>query len=191
MPSRQKDIYQLKITLHGSKPPIWRRVQVPADIRLHKLHKVIQTVMGWSNSHLHQFIDGESYYGEPHPDYGSDFFGSDMDDEKKVRLSDLVWGEGGGFDYEYDFGDSWLHRILVEKILPPEPGVRYPRLIKGKRACPPEDVGGLWGYEEFLEAIGDPNHPEHQDMLAWIGGEFDPEEFDMDVINKDLGKIRL
>ncbi len=184
------DIYQLKITLQGSKPPIWRRVKVPSDISLHRLHKVIQTVMGWENCHLHQFIVGDSYYGEPDPYNDSGIFESKMNDDKKVRLSELVLGEGHWFEYEYDFGDSWLHRVLVEKTLQPEPDVRYPRLIKGKRACPPEDVGGIWGYEEFLEAIRDPGHPEHREMLDWVGDKFDPEEFDMDEINQRLTKIR-
>lgn len=179
------DIYQFKITLYESRPPIWRRVQVSSDISLHRLHKIIQTVMGWEDYHLHKFIVGDSYYGEPDP-----YYDSDMDDDKKVRLSEVVLGEGHWFDYEYDFGDSWLHRILMEKTLQPESGMKYPRLIKGKRACPPEDVGGMWGYEEFLEAIRDPGHPEHKDMLDWAGDEFDPEEFDIDEINQRLAKIR-
>ncbi len=185
MPSRQMDIYQFKITLLGSRPPIWRRVQVPSDISLHRLHKVIQTVMGWENCHLHKFIVGDSYYGEPDPDYDST-----MDDDKKVRFSEVVLGEGHWFDYEYDFGDFWLHRILMEKTLQPEVGVRYPRVIKGKRACPPEDVGGIWCYEEFLEVIKDPGRHKHRDLVDWVGDKFDPEEFDMDEINKRLTKIR-
>jgi len=179
------DIYQFKITLYESRPPIWRRVQVSSDISLHRLHKIIQTVMGWEDYHLHKFIVGDSCYGEPDP-----YYDSDMDDDKKVRLSEVVLGEGHWFDYEYDFGDSWLHRVLMEKTLQPESGMKYPRLIKGKRACPPEDVGGMWGYEEFLEAIRDPGHPEHKDMLDWAGDEFDPEEFDIDEINQQLAKIR-
>jgi hypothetical protein len=92
--------------------------------------------------------------------------------------------------YEYDFGDSWEHELLVEKILPPEPGVRYPLCLKGKGACPPEDVGGVWGYDSFLEAIADPKHPEHDDMLEWVGGEFDPEAFDLDEVNEALRYVR-
>ncbi len=178
--------YQLKITLNHSKPPIWRRVQVPGDFTLDRLHEVIQVVMGWGNYHLHQFLIGNVYYGEPHPDYITE-----MKDEKKVRLSELV-SEGDQFVYEYDFGDSWEHKVQVEKILPRERGVRYryPKLLKGKRACPPEDVGGIWGYEEFLEAIRDPDHPEHEDMLDWIGGEFDPEKFDKDEIDQALVAVR-
>jgi len=177
-------IYQIKATLNGSKPPIWRRLQVPGDITLNKLHRIIQVAMGWSDYHLHQFIIDEEYYGEPHPDYGSE-----MKDEKKVKLFHVA-SQGDKFAYEYDFGDSWWHVILVEKILRPEPGIDYPRLLKGKRACPPEDVGGVWGYEEFLEAIRDPCHREHREMLEWVGGEFDPEELDKGEINQALRKIR-
>jgi len=94
------------------------------------------------------------------------------------------------FLYEYDFGDGWEHELLVEKILPAEPGVGYPRCLKGKRACPPEDVGGVWGYADFLEIMRDPNHPEHEDMLEWVGGEFDPEVFDLEEVNAELEEMR-
>jgi hypothetical protein len=184
-PGQSSDIYQLKITLRESRPPVWRRVQVAGDATLYKLHEIIQVVMGWGNYHLHEFVIEEERYGEPYPDY--DF---EVEDEKKVKLSDVVLGEGDRFIYVYDFGDNWEHEIKVEKALPPEPGIKYPRLLKGKRACPPEDVGGVWGYEEFLEAIRDPGHPEHKEMLEWIGGEFDPDEFDKDEINRALRKIR-
>lgn len=179
------DIYQLKVTLRGSKPPIWRRIQVPADINLGKLHRILQVVMGWTDSHLHQFIVGHSYYGEPDPEMGPE-----IRDEKRIKLSQIVTGEKFKFTYEYDFGDSWEHEVLVEKILPPEPGGRYPICLKGARACPPEDVGGVWGYDSFLEAIGNPNHPEHEDMLEWVGDEFDPEAFDLDEVNETLRHLR-
>jgi hypothetical protein len=178
------DVYQIKVTLKHSKPPIWRRIQVQGDTKLSKLHLILQTAMGWWNAHLHQFIIGNTYYGEPHPDYGFE-----MRDERKVKLNQIAPREKSKFIYEYDFGDSWEHELLVEKILPPEEGVFYPRCIKGKRACPPEDIGGVWGYDDFLETIKDPNHPEHEDMLEWIGGEFDPEEFDLDEVNEALKLI--
>lgn len=185
----KNDIYQIKVTLKRSSPPIWRRIQVPGDTRLDKLHMILQTTMGWWNSHLHQFIvGGSTFYGEPHPDF--DMWGPEMLDEKKYRLHQLAPSEKFKFVYEYDFGDSWEHDLLVEKILPPEEGVKYPRCIKGKRACPPEDVGGVWGYESFLEAINDPDHPEREMMLDWIGDDFDPEEFDLDEINDALKQIR-
>ncbi|HEC34489.1 MAG TPA: plasmid pRiA4b ORF-3 family protein, partial [Chloroflexi bacterium] len=144
-------------------------------------HHIIQAAMGWADYHLHQFIVGQTYYGRPHPDYGLD-----MRDERRVRLSQIAPGEGSKFRYEYDFGDGWLHGLLVEKVLEPEPGQHYPVCIKGKRACPPEDVGGIWGYASFLEAIQNPDHPEHEDYMEWIGQEFDPEAFDLDEINAAL-----
>ncbi|MBI1881343.1 MAG: plasmid pRiA4b ORF-3 family protein [Chloroflexi bacterium] len=186
--STPADIYQIKVTLRDSKPPIWRRIQVPSDINLGKLHRILQVVMGWTDSHLHQFIVGGTYYGEPDPDYQD--MGMEMRDEKRVKLNQFVRGEKSRLRYEYDFGDSWEHELLVEKILPPEPGVRYPLCLTGKRACPPEDVGGVWGYPDFLEAIKDPKHPEHEDMLEWVGGEFDPEAFDLDEVNEALRHVR-
>ncbi len=182
--AKTNTIYQIKVTLKHSQPPIWRRIQVSGDTRLDQLHLILQKVMGWDNYHLHQFIVGETFYGEPDPDY--ELFGPPMQDEKKIRLDQIVSGEKSKFVYEYDFGDGWEHVLLVEKVMSPEDGAGYPRCIKGKRACPPEDVGGIWGYESFLEAIEDPEHPEYEEMLAWVGGEFDPEEFDLEEVNEDL-----
>ncbi len=179
--SKGGHVYQLKITLRGSKPPIWRRTQVRGDTTLAKLHVIFQIVMGWTNSHLHQFIVHGAEYGVPDPDYDMD-----IEDEKRVKLGELIFAEKEKLIYEYDFGDSWEHEILVETILPIEKGLHYPICLKGKRACPPEDCGGIWGYSEFLEAIEDVNHPEHDDMLEWIGGEFDSEEFDVESINREL-----
>jgi hypothetical protein len=177
-------IYQIKVTLDGSKPPIWRRLLVPGDVTLEKLHYIIQEAMGWTNSHLHQFIVDGIYFGEPHPDYGFE-----MHDERRIRLKEITYNEGFKFRYEYDFGDSWMHTLAVEKIVEPEPGQQYPVCIKGKRACPPEDVGGVWGYGDFLEAIGDPDHSEHEMYLEWIGGEFDPEAFDLEETNTMLREL--
>jgi hypothetical protein len=179
-------IYQLKVTLEESKPPIWRRLLVPSDVTLEKLHTIIQVAMGWTNSHLHQFIVDGIYFGEPHPDY-DDYV--DMQDERRFRLKRITGSEGFKFCYEYDFGDSWMHTLLVEKIVEPEPGQQYPVCLAGKRACPPEDVGSMRGYEEFLEAIGDPDHAEHEDYLEWVGGEFDPEEFDLEETNAMLREL--
>jgi hypothetical protein len=182
------DIYQIKVTLRYSKPPIWRRIQVPADVSLARLHRILQVVMGWEDYHLHQFIVDDEYYGEPHPDY--EVWGPEMRDERRAELGRLVPEEGLKFLYEYDFGDGWEHELLVEKILLSEPGVGYPRCLKGKRACPPEDVGGVWGYDGFLEVIRDPDHPEHEGLLEWVGGEFDPEAFDLDDVNAELESMR-
>ena len=188
MPHRSKKdllVYQLKVTLKDSKPPIWRRIQVTSNISLAKLHQILQTVMGWTDSHLHQFVAGQTYYGTPAPEF--DF---EVKDERRVKLSQVAPDVKKKIVYEYDFGDSWEHEIVVEKVLEPEPRVHYPICLAGKRACPPEDCGGVWGYETFLEAIRDPRHPEHEEMLEWIGGSFDPEEFDLEAINQDLQSMR-
>ena len=178
-------VYQLKVILKGSNPPIWRRIHVRGDISLGRLHDVLQIVMGWTDTHLHQFIIGRSHYGVPDPD---DLM--EVKNERRYKLMQIAPREKMKFLYEYDFGDGWEHEILVEKILHPEQGAHYPVCLAGKRACPPEDVGGVFGYEDFLEAIRDPNNPEHDNMLEWVGGEFDPEAFDLDSINQVLGRIR-
>ena len=173
------DVYQLKVTLQGIRPQIWRRFQVTGDTTLPELHLILQVVMGWENYHLHQFS-----IGGPDPD-----FGSETKNDHKVTLRQLVPQEKTRFAYEYDFGDSWEHEILVEKILPRKPRARYPVCVAGKRACPPEDCGGIWGYPEFLKAIRNRRHPEHREMLEWIGGSFDPEAFDLKEINRALRAI--
>jgi len=178
-------IYQIKVTLKGSKPPIWRRLEVSGQVTLAKLHKILQVTMGWTDSHLHQFIIGKTYYGEPENESGSNRTFS----EKRVKLHQLPLKEKSKFLYEYDFGDSWEHEILIEKIQPVTEGSKPPVCLKGKRACPLEDIGGIWGYEEFLEAIGDPEHQEHEDMLEWAGEDFDSEAFNLEEVNHFLKKI--
>jgi len=191
MPAKSKSsgaagpIYQLKITLKDFRPPIWRRVLVPGNFNLYQLHWVVQAAMGWSDSHLHQFIIGGDYYGLPSPDDWEP-----MQDERRFTLSRMASSPKDKFVYEYDFGDSWEHEVVVEKILPPEPGVKYPLCVTGKGACPPEDVGGVWGYAEFLEAIRDPNHAEHDEYLEWVGGEFDPHAFDIEAVNRALRRVK-
>ncbi|HSJ57217.1 MAG TPA: plasmid pRiA4b ORF-3 family protein [Anaerolineae bacterium] len=192
-PETDVQIYQLKVTLEGIKPPVWRRLLVPGDDTLGDLHDIIQVAFGWLDYHLHQFIVGDAFYGVPDPDY-LDYV--DMRDEEHVTLSEILAGEGFRFRYEYDFGDGWMHLIEVEKVLAPEPDQLYPVCIKGRRARPPEDVGGIWGYQNFLEAIRDPEHDEHESYLEWIGGEFDPEAFDLDEVNQALealawGELRV
>ena len=171
-------VYQLKITLKDIRPPIWRRVLVP-DCSLAKLHEVIQAAMGWENYHLYDFeVAGERYTD---PRGMADL---DMGDASRMKLSRVAPREKAKLRYTYDFGDNWQHEVLVEKILPPEEGQTYPVCIAGKRACPPEDVGGPWGYMEFAEAIRDPEHEQHEEFIEWRG-EFDPEAFDPDAVNKD------
>lgn len=172
-------IYQFKITLLESKPSIWRRIQV-RDCMLDKLHEHIQTAMGWTNSHLHQFhINGERF-GDPAL-LGNESEDSDYIDSTKTLLSAILpkTGKRFAFKYEYDFGDGWQHEVLFEGSPPVDPQAKYPLCLEGERACPPEDCGGVWGYADFLEAIRDPKHEEHEAMLEWIGGRFDPEKFDV------------
>jgi hypothetical protein len=167
-------VYQLKLTLKHIKPAVWRRLQVAADIKLDKLHMVLQDALGWTNSHLHQFLVGDEQYGMA----DLEDFEDPPKDEKKFKLQQIA-NEKSRFVYEYDFGDGWEHEILVEKVLAPEPGVQYPRCMAGKRACPPEDCGGVGGYERLLEIIADPKHEEYAEMMNWLGGSFDPESFDV------------
>lgn len=185
MPRAKKDpskfVYQLKITLRDSKPPIWRRILVAEATNFATLHEIIQIAMGWTDSHLHAFDVGGEQIGIPYPD--EDF---DVLDSSKIKLKQVA-GEKSKFSYLYDFGDSWDHIIVVEKILPLEPGKQYPVCIAGKRACPPEDCGGIWGYGDLLEALANPRHPEHKSMKEWVGGKFDPEHFDMNKVNQILG----
>ena len=139
--------------------------------------------MGWEDAHLHQFVIREKYYGIPDKD---DIGVSETIDETRYKLSDVVPDKNSEFTYTYDFGDNWEHILEVEKTLPPEEGERYPLCLAGARACLPEDVGGIPGYENFLQALADPNHPEHDEYLEWIGDTFDPEVFEADEVNQLL-----
>ncbi|HEX4920476.1 MAG TPA: plasmid pRiA4b ORF-3 family protein [Candidatus Bathyarchaeia archaeon] len=177
-------IYQFKVTLNESHPPIWRRIQVP-DCTLGELHEILQIVMGWEDCHLHQFIVRGEYYGPLDPE--DLHWDMEKEDEEKISISQVAkTGRKVRFIYEYDFGDSWQHEILLEKIMEPEPNESYPRCIEGERASPPEDVGGIWGYSEFLEAISDPKHEQRDDLVDWIGGKFDPEKFSVEKVNREL-----
>jgi hypothetical protein len=174
-------LYRLKVTLRGCRPPIWRRFVVPSDIPLKRLHDAIQAVMGWTDNHLHQFEAGGILYGTSDPE-----FGVRRMSEKRTPLDRVLRRPKDRMRYEYDFGDSWEHDILLEAILPAEAGGIYPRVEAGRRACPPEDVGGVYGYADFLEALGDPSHPEHREVLEWVGGSFDPEAFTVRQANINI-----
>jgi Plasmid pRiA4b ORF-3-like protein len=178
-------IYQIKVTLKGSKPPIWRRMQVSSATTLAQLHHILQRVMRWEGYHLYHFVVGGLEYGDP-----SMLEEMEGEDARRVTLAALVSGEKGKFLYEYDFGDSWEHELLIEKVLPFEAEKRYPVCLTGKRACPPENCGGIWGYAGFLDTIQDPQHPEHEEMVEWVGGEFDPEAFDLDEVNRELQNLK-
>jgi hypothetical protein len=184
-----KHVYQLKIKLPGSVPLIWRRVLVPSSLTMSKLHRVFQITMGWRDCHLHRFLIDGVYYSAPVPD--TDWEDVGETDYRRLRLSQLVPASRLTFLYEYDFGDGWVHEILVEKILEKEPGKHYPVCLEGKRACPPEDVGGLGGYGHFLNVMRNPNHLEYAFLSGWIGGAFDPAAFDLEAVNVALASIRL
>jgi hypothetical protein len=177
-------IARLKITLDHVKPPVRRRVEVPLALGLDQLHLVIQAAMGWTNDHLYEFRAGDVGWGQPDPDWADD-----MLDAGTARLGDLI-GEGRAktLRYTYDFGDGWDHTIKVERIAEAAPGVAYPRLIDAVGRCPPEDIGGPWGYAEFLEAIGDPKHERHDELMEWIGEEFDT-TVDSDALTDDVDDL--
>jgi|SRR5579864_4311620 len=181
-------LYQFKITLKESRSPIWRRIQVK-DCTLDKMHEHIQTAMGWTNSHLHHFKIGEQHFGDPVL-LQENFNEMEYEDSTTTKLSDIIPQNGKRFQftYEYDFGDSWYHEILFEGCPKEESGTKYPLCVEGERACPPEDCGGIWGYPDFVEAIQNPDHERHDELLEWIGGEFDPEAFDPTTATKAMKK---
>lgn len=176
-------IYQFKVVLQEIHPPIWRRFQVRGDITFRQLHETLQVVMGWLNYHLHLFeVGGLTVTDrETLAEWGEEGVPDDM-----ARLHKYVKQEGETFTYEHDFGDSWVHLLVLEKILAVDETAAYPRCLAGERACPPEDCGGVGGYELFLEAIHDRQHPEHDSYLEWIGGAFDPEAFDLDRVTRQF-----
>lgn len=180
-PKSAEKIYQLKVTLKGSKPPIWRRLLVSSTMTLEEMHEILQITMGWTNSHLHQFIAGGEYYGQIDP-----YMDFEVTDERKTKLDSLLKNEKDSIIYEYDFGDNWEHKLELEKVLPLDVEEELPRCIKGKRACPLEDVGGVWGYGELLEIIQDPTHPEYEERMEWVGDDFDPEHFSIAEVNHML-----
>jgi len=179
------EIYQLKVTLLGTRPTIWRRLLVPAGFTLEGLHDVLQLAMGWYDSHLHEFRVGKKRFGKPDPDDELMDL-PEIGDEHTAHLFQVLRKAGAKAVYTYDFGDSWEHAIVVEKVLPPEPGVAYPLCVGGKLQCPPEDCGGIPGYYNLLKVIRDPADKEHEDMLEWVGGKYDPETFSVDDVNRSL-----
>ncbi len=181
-------IYQLKITLDGITPSVWRRFLISSNIPLSKLHDTIQIVMGWTNSHLHMFEINGQIYGDPQDD---EFGDTGTLNEMNYRIRKVIKREGQKFQYEYDFGDGWRHTLQLEKILPPDPARHLPVCLEGKRACPPEDVGGIGRYANFLEALRNPDHDEHEEYLTWIGGKYNPNAFDLVLVNRHLRKMKI
>lgn len=187
--------YQVKITLQDSKPSIWRRVLIPSDLSLPDFHKVIQTTMGWTNSHLHHFAKNRTYYS---PDMEDESLWDEEDDDdldySKFKISDLLKKTKDKMKYEYDFGDGWEHVVVLEKIEDERMDIKDVTCLAGENNCPPEDCGGIWGYYNLLEILKDPEHEEYEEYSDWLGDEFDPTYFDIEEVNdmlrsEDFGTI--
>lgn len=179
------DIACLEITLDDVEPVVMRRVEVPLTIRLDRLHAVLQAAMGWTNSHLWEFRAADAEWGIPDPDWGDG-----PNDAAKAKLIDVLEDTGTKrMTYLYDFGDGWEHTIHVEYVVAPEPGARYPQLVEAIGRCPPEDIGGPPGYEEYLEAIKDPSHERHAEFTECYDANLDPAAVDTEVIRRELATL--
>ena len=182
-------VYQLRVALSGSRPPIWRRLQVPGDVKLSRLHTILQVAMDWEDRHLHLFAAGRTVYRLPFPDLG---FPSQ--DERKVALNEILKREKERMRYEYDFRDGWELVLVAEKILPPGTEPAKPVCLGGKRRGPPEESGGVNGYERLLAALQKPSRrehaPEHAEIAEWREAGLDPEAFDVDEVNRRLARLR-
>jgi len=187
--NKSQEIYQIKVALLGTDPPIWRRLLVPADLTLEQLHDVLQLAMGWEDCHMHEFRVGQQRFGKPDP-MEQACGGPRTASERTARLVTVLGRVGAKAVYTYDFGDSWEHQIVVEKRLVPEPGHAYPACLAGERHGPPEDCGGIPGFYNLLDAISDPAHEEHEELLDWLGGGFDPEAFSVDEVNRRLAPLQ-
>jgi hypothetical protein len=187
-------VYQFKITLEGIRPPIWRRIQVPETYSFWDLHVAIQDAMGWLDYHLHEFTIRDPSTGSiVEIGFPDDEFGRKILTEWNQKIARYFSLKNSSAEYLYDFGDNWVHRLKLEKILPREKLVNYPICIKGKRAAPAEDCGGAGGYEDLLEIIKNPGHKEYEETMEWLGGEFDPEYFDPKAVNFDdpAGRLKI
>jgi len=174
--------FQIKITLMDTKPPIWRRILAVPEIKLDKLHDVLQIVMGWTNSHLHQFKTPLGDIADPA------FELEEAKSSKNATLQSVLPVPNSHISYEYDFGDGWEHQILLEKVVElDEPALTL--CLEGERACPPEDCGGVWGYANLCAILKNPKHPEYKSMNDWLGSRFDSESFDLEAINKKLARL--
>jgi Plasmid pRiA4b ORF-3-like protein len=185
VPADGGDHYEIKVQLSGvTKPPVWRRLQIPAAISLGEFHEVIQVAMGWENHHMHVFSDGRNDYGLPDIELG-------FVDEWTVTVSQMLTKVGDKARYTYDFGDTWDHDITLEKIHPAGTLETSLACTAGNGACPPEDCGGVWGYENLKETLADPNAERHSDLLDWLGltsgDDFNPKEFSVEEINRRFG----
>jgi hypothetical protein len=181
-------VYQLHISLRDLKPAIWRRVLVPGSVTFERLHRIIQFVMGWEDCHMHEFTVGKTRYGVPDKQFPDM---APVASEKRATLAAALASSVKSFSYLYDFGDGWEHALKVEKILVADPAQRYPVCLAGANACPPDDIGGPPGYANFVQAISDSAHPDHEEMLEWCGESFDPYAFDPEAVNANLKQLKL
>jgi hypothetical protein len=172
-------VLSLKVTLRDARPPIWRRLLVADTMTLAHLHRAIQAAMGWMDSHMHGFDVGGRQYGVRHPE-------DDFADETRLTLRAMRRSGLARLRYTYDFGDSWEHDVVIEKTLPAVTAGPLPRCVAGRRACPPEDCGGVWGYEELRAILADPSHPEHAERREWVGDRLDRDLFDLGAANAAL-----
>ncbi len=189
-PPAPADVYELDVTLLDTEPPVWRRVLVQGDLSLGRLHAVIQVAMGWQGVHLHMFQVGNGNYSDPRFEL-EDAGGSAVENEFLTRVDEAFRMGKGRIAYEYDFGDCWEHEVRLRKAYPPSEAPQLgPVCIDGARACPPEDVGGIAGFERFLMVMADPDHPEYEETAEWCGGTFDAEALDLGPINRRLKRLR-
>jgi Plasmid pRiA4b ORF-3-like protein len=183
-----QDVYQIKVTLLGTSPPVWRRLLVPAAVTLAHLHDVLQAAMGWEDCHMHEFRMGRRYFGRPNPE--DRLMGMPpVENERTVQLSNLLGKVGPKAIYTYDLGDTWEHGVVLEKRLSADPNTAYPVCTGGQLACPPEDCGGVGGFYDLLDATSNPNHDQHEALRNWVDDDFDPKAFSVDDVNRMLAPL--
>jgi hypothetical protein len=177
-------VFQLRVSLVGSEPLVWRRLLVPGSVSMARLHDMFQAAMGWTNSHLHCFTVGGERYGMQYDEYPEGEI-----DEKTVKVRRAI-GARQAFQYEYDFGDSWDHEVVVEQSVMSVRGLKHAVCLAGENACPPEDCGGVYGYADLLRVLADAQHEDHEHLMAWAGGPIDPTAFDLVAANVALQGVR-
>lgn len=185
-----KELFQLKISLQDSHPEIWRRVLVPKNISFYKLHFILQATMGWDNYHLYEFRFKNMFIGESGEVEHMIFDGPQTFYARNVYLNDVLKVRNV-FKYLYDFSEAWMHHIKIEKEVSKDPNLKYPLCLEGVMACPPDDCGGIIGYYYMLQALKDPNHNEYDYIKRWLGSNFDPNTFDLDIVNAKLRRLKI